>query len=221
MPDSSNHSLFFIENEGNLGGNQLLDGSIGLSSLRRRRTICPSVSARAFARDSPDFAFFRHFRGFFRVWYSNHSQDHGQWQVCMCVCVCGCVLCMLCGVVRVEKHGKPEETERNVCGMVCVCVVWCCEVRNTQKHEKHWENSQNTDSFFGTIWPSVDPKTVRKRPFFPTHCFYTSPGICRRFWPEVLTQTPKNAVFQPRSYSKGPNHALEKVLTKETPGIAE
>ena len=53
MPDSSDHSLFFLENEGKLGGNQLPDGSIGLSSLRRRRTICPSVSARALARDSP------------------------------------------------------------------------------------------------------------------------------------------------------------------------
>ena len=58
---------FFLENEGNFGGNQLPDGSIGLSPLRRRRTICPSALPRAFARDSPDFAFFSHFRGFFRV----------------------------------------------------------------------------------------------------------------------------------------------------------
>ena len=74
-------------------------------------------------------------------------------------------------------------------------------------------------SFFGTVWPSKDRKKVQNWPFSPTHCFYVFPGICRRFWPEVLTQTPKNAVFRPRSYSKGPNHALEKVLTKETPGI--
>ena len=65
------------------------------------------------------------------------------------------------------------------------------------------------------------PEKGPKLAFFPTHCFYTSPGICRRFWTEVLTQTPKNAVFHPRSYSKGPNHALEKVLTKETPGMFE
>ena len=42
------------------------------------------------------------FQGFSaRYSYSNHSQDHGQWQVCMCVCVCvcGCVLCMLCAVL--------------------------------------------------------------------------------------------------------------------------
>ena len=67
----------------------------------------------------------------------------------------------------------------------------------------------------------MDRKKVRKRPFSPTHCFHVSPGICRRFWPEVLTQTPKNVVFRPRSYSKGPNHALEKVLTKETPCIRQ
>ena len=86
-----------------------------------------------------------------------------------------------------------------------------------KKHGKHWEKCQNTNSVFGTIWPSVDPKMVQNWSFSPTHCFYVFPGICRRFWPEVLTQTPKNAVFRPRSYSKGPNHALEKVLTKETP----
>ena len=63
-----------------------------------RRTICPSVSARVLARDSPDSAFSRHFRGFSACGsYSNHSQDHGQWQVCMCVWLC--VLCMLCVVL--------------------------------------------------------------------------------------------------------------------------
>ena len=46
---------------------------------------------------------------------------------------------------------------------------------------------------------------------------YTFPGICRRSRPKVLSQTPKNAFVDPRSYSKGPNHALEKVLTNETP----
>ena len=63
VPDSSNHALF-PENEGNFWGNQLPDGSISLSPLCRKRTICPK---RAFARDSPDFAFFRHFWRFFRA----------------------------------------------------------------------------------------------------------------------------------------------------------
>ena len=65
----------------------------------------------------------------------------------------------------------------------------------------------------------MDPKTVQKRSFSPTHCFCTSPGICRRLRPEVLSQTPKKKTFfDPRSYSKRPSHALEKVLTNETPG---
>ena len=34
IPDSINHSLF-AENEGNFGGNQLPDGSMGLSPLCR------------------------------------------------------------------------------------------------------------------------------------------------------------------------------------------
>ena len=112
VPESSNQSLF-PENEGNFGGNQLPDGSSGLSPLRRRRTICPSISKRAFARDSPDFAFFRHIsRVFPRVTLtSNHSQDHGQWQVCMCVCACvcdcECVCCVLCAC------GKTLKTTRN------------------------------------------------------------------------------------------------------------
>ena len=88
-----------------------------------------------------------------------------------------------------------------------------------QKTQETLGKYQNMVSLFGTIWPSKDRKTIQKRSFFPTHCFYTSPGICRRFRPKVLSQTPKNAVFDPRSYSKGPNHALKKVLTNETPCI--
>ena len=92
---------FFLENEGNFGGNQLPDGSIGLSSLRRRRTICPSVSARALARVSPDFAFFRHFPRFFRVWLllKPLSRSRSVAGVSVCVRVCGCVLCVLCAVL--------------------------------------------------------------------------------------------------------------------------
>ena len=139
---------------------------------------------------------------------------------CACVCVRVC-LCIVY-VVRCCACGKTLKTRgnREKCVWYGVCVVWCCEVRNTQKHEKHWKKSQNMVSFFGTVWPSKDRKKVQNWPFSPTHCFYVSPGICRRFWTEVLTQTPKNAVFRPRSYSKGPNHALEKVLTKETPGMS-
>ena len=100
MPESSNHSLF-PENERNFGGNKLQDGSIGLSPLRRKRTICPSTSKRAFARDSPDFAFFRHFPGFLRALLSLKplSRSRSVASVHVCVRVCGCVLCMLCAVL--------------------------------------------------------------------------------------------------------------------------
>ena len=65
--------------------------------------------------------------------------------------------------------------------------------------------------------PSMDPKKVQTRPWFPTQRFYTLPGIYRRFRPKVLSQTPTNAFLDQRSHSKAPNHALEKVLTNETP----
>ena len=88
VPESSNHSLF-PENERNFGGNQLPDGSIGLSPLRRRRTICPSISRRAFARDSPDFAFFRHIsRVFPRVTLTQTTLKITVSGRCACVCVC-------------------------------------------------------------------------------------------------------------------------------------
>ena len=103
---------FFLENEGNFGGNQLPDGSIGLSPLRRRRTICPSVLPRAFARDSPDFAFFRHFRGFFRVLLLlkplSRSRSVAGVHVCVSVCVCECVCCVLCCAFFVVKYEESE-----------------------------------------------------------------------------------------------------------------
>ena len=44
-------------------------------------------------------------------------------------------------------------------------------------------------------------------------------GFVDVFLHEVLYQTPKKALFYRRSYSKGPSHALEKVLTTVTPDI--
>ena len=61
------------------------------------------------------------------------------------------------------------------------------------------------------------PKKVRKQPFSPTHCFNAFPTSCWRFPTWVLVRTPKKALFYRKSYSKGPTHALEKVLTKQTP----
>ena len=144
------------------------------------------------------------FRGFFRVWRLLKPLSRSRSVAGVCVCVwCVCVVVSVY-VVRCCACGKTLKTRGNrekcVWYGVCVCVVWCCEVRKyTKKHKKHWETSQNMVSFFGTIWPSVDPKKVQNWPFFPTHSFYTSPGICRRFSPEVLTQTAKNVIFRPRS----------------------
>ena len=112
VPDSSNHALF-PENEGNFGGNQLPDGSICLSPLCRRRTICPSISKRAFARDSPDFAFFRHFSRFFRALLLlkplSRSRSVAGVSVCVCVCVVEyCVCCVLCCAFFVVKYEESE-----------------------------------------------------------------------------------------------------------------
>ena len=92
---------FFLRIEGNFGGNQLPDGSIRLSPLCRRRMICPSISKRAFARDSPDFAFFRHFSRFSRALLllkTTLKITVSGRCACVCACVC-CVLCMLCAVL--------------------------------------------------------------------------------------------------------------------------
>ena len=85
---------------------------------------------------------------------------------------------------------------------------------------KQWENSQTADSVFGTIWPSTDRKKGPKTVLFPN-------ALSLRFhwdWPTIFAmgsypKRQKKALFGQRSYSKGPNHALEKVLTNETPGI--
>ena len=195
---------------------------MGLSPLRRRRTICPSISQRDFAQR---FSWRCLFQAFSRVFPRVHTYALTQTTrkitvsgVCMCACVCVVVYCVCCAVLCVWKNTENQRKQREMRVVWCVCCVVLWGEKIHKNHGKHWENSQNMVSFFGTVWPSKDRKKVQKWPFSPTHCFYVSPGICRRFWTEVLTQTPKNAVFRPRSYSKGPNHALEKVLTKETPG---
>ena len=84
------------------GRDQPPDGSIGLSPLRRRRTICPSISKRAFARDSPDFAFFRHIsRVFPRVTLTQTTLKITVSGRCACVCACVwlCIVYVVCCVV--------------------------------------------------------------------------------------------------------------------------
>ena len=146
------------------------------------------------------------FRGFFRVFtltllLKPLSRSRSVAGVHVCVRVCGCE-CVCCAVLCVWKTLKTRGN-REKCVWYGVCVL-CGVVRweNTQKHEKHWENSQNMVSFFGTIWPSVDPKKVRKRAIFPNALFLHFPwdlptifargpipnGQKRHFSPEVLNQ---------------------------------
>ena len=177
-----------------MGGNQLPDGSIGLSSLRRRRTVCPSVSARALARVSPDFAFFSIFQGFSACGsYSNHSQDHGQWQVC-CVC-CACVV-VYCGKT-LETRGNREK-----CVWYGVCAVWCCEVR---KYTKTRETLGTLSKHGLRFWHGMaiqGPKKGPKLVIFTNALFLRFPWDLptilargpnpnaqkRRFLPKVLIQ---------------------------------
>ena len=112
------------------------------------------------------------------------------------------VLSVVCCAVFVVKHPKKDKKGEQKSGQ-------------TQKNR----NCLNTDSVFDAIWSTMVQKRSENGNFSQTHCFHISPGIGRRFRPKVLFQTPQKALFYPRSCSKGPSHALEKVLSSETPNI--
>ena len=66
---------------------------------------------------------------------------------------------MLCAVLcffvikyeEIHKHGQQNRLK-----------TWSKNREQIhKKHEKQWENSQNMNSVFGTIWPSTDPKMVQ------------------------------------------------------------
>ena len=184
MPESSNHSLF-PENERNFGWNQLPHGSISLSPLRRRRTICPSISKRAFVRDSPDFAFFRNIsRVFPRVTLTQTTLQitvSGRCScVCACVCDCECVCCVLCAC------GKTLKTTRNreKCVWYGVCVVWCCEVRKCENARNNGKIVKTWSSFlarYGHPWTRKRSKIGH----FPQRLVFTLPlGFADDFGPK-------------------------------------
>ena len=123
----------------------------------------------------------------------------------MCALCCG-LRVVDCGEERKKKNKTPEKNTK-------------AEKKRTHgensvgkcnKCKEHWETCQNTDSVFRTIWPSTDPKKVRKRSFFPTHCSLHFPMDLLTFSAEGPSQTHNNAFLGPRSYSKGPNHAFGK-----------
>ena len=174
VPDSTNQSLF-PENEGNFGGNQLLYGSIRPSPLRRRRTICPSISKRAFARDSPDFAFFRHFSRFFRalLLHKPLSRSRSVAGVHVCVRVCGCVLCMLCAVLCYicSKNMRKSINMENKTGSNHGHNV----VRKCKKTQETLGKYQNMVSFFWHDMAIHGPKKGPKTAIFPDALFLRFP----------------------------------------------
>ena len=71
----------------------------------------------------------------------------------------------------------------------------------------------------GHLWTKKKgPKTV----IFSNALFFHFPWDLPTFSAESsITNAQKRLFLGPKSYSKGPNHALEKVLTSETPCILE
>ena len=102
MPESSNHSLFSLKTRETSEG----------TSYQMVRLVCRHFAAdERFARQhcheiSPGITLTLPFSGIFQGFsacysYSNHSQDHGQWQVCVRVRVGACGM----GVrVCMKKH---------------------------------------------------------------------------------------------------------------------
>ena len=178
---------FFLKNERNFRGNQLLDGCIGLSPLRRRRTICPSISQRDFARDSPDVAFFRHFRWVFpRVHTYALTQTTRKTTVsgvCMCVCVCVVVYCVCCAVLCVWKTLKTRGN-RKKCVWYGVCVVWCCEVRKYTRITGNIGKIHKTWSLFLARYDHPRTEKRSKIGHFPQRIVFTFPlGFADDFGP--------------------------------------
>ena len=114
---------------------------------------------------------------------------------------------------------QPGDTEMRV---VWRYVVWCCVVRRYNNvGEKGNFVKTRTPVFarYGHPWTS---QNVRKRSFSPTHCFFLhfSLGFTDVVGQRSYPKRPKRHFVCPRSCSKGPDHALEKVLTCETPCIS-
>ena len=195
-------SVVFPENEGNFGGNQILFGSIRPSPPCRRRTICPSISKRAFARDSPDFAFFKHFPGFFRalLLLKPLSRSRSVAGVCLCVCVWNCVLCMLCAVlcyICSTNMRKSTNMENKTGSNHGHNVVRKCK----KKHKKHWEHIKNMVSLFGHDMAIHGPKKGPKTAIFPDALFLRFPWDLPKFSAEGPIPNAQKTQF----LTRGPN----------------
>ena len=120
------------------------------------------------------------FQGFSACYsYSNHSQDHGQWQVCVRVRVGACGM----GVrVCMKKHWKPEENRETR-------VVWVCVLCGVARWEIH-KNTRNIGKNVKTWSPSLarygHPRTQKRSNIghFPQRIVFTFPlGFADDFGP--------------------------------------
>ena len=104
---------------------------------------------------------------------------------------------------------------------VCGCVEWRGE-KKTKNAGTTMKSSQNMTPFFGVYVVYHGPtKSSENGHFSRRICLHMFPMFAYVIRQRVLIQTPKNAsFFAEGSHSKGPNHALEKVLTNETPSKA-
>ena len=157
-----------------------------------------------FARNepSPEIPLTLPFSGIFggfsaRYSYTNHSQDHGQWQVCMCVCVCVVEYCVCCAVLCYicSKNMRKSINMENKTGSNHGHNV----VRKCKKHKKHWEHIKTWSPFFGTIWPSTDRKKGPKTAIFPDALFLRFPWDLPTIFAGGPIPNDKKALFRPRS----------------------
>ena len=96
--------------------------------------------------------------------------------------------------------------------------------KGEHKRLKHGDNSVDKNKKCGKQMKivktlaksSMDPKKVRKRSFFQTHCFCT---FSQLFSDVVSYSRCRKGTFSPEVLFQSPNQAFVKVLTNETPGI--
>ena len=156
------------------------------TSYQMVRLVCRHFAAdERFARQYrheplPEFPLTLPFSGSFHVFsacgsYSNHSQDHGQWQVC-CVC-CACVV-VYCG-----KTLKTREN-REKCVWYGVCAVWCCEVRKYTKTRETLGTLSKHGLFFLARYGHPRTQKRSKIGHFPQRIVFTFPlGFADDFGP--------------------------------------
>ena len=115
----------------------------------------------------------------------------GVWCSLLCVCYVVCGLCVVdCGEERRGKHEKKQKKEQKRRKEEATHMMKNSEGK-FKKRRKHWGKFKTR-----TRGPNKSPKTT----IFPD-AFFFSPWICRRFRPNVLSQTPKKALFHQDAFT--------------------